>query len=186
MTRLSTPLKSIKQVVAWLDGFAKWQGRIVSWLAVLMVVLGAYNATARWSGRYIGTDLSSNSLLEAQWYAFSALFLLCSAHTLQRDEHVRVDVLYRKLSPKTRAWVDLLGCLLLLIPFCVVVIVFTWPSVVQSFTIREVSPDPDGLPRYPLKAVVPVAFGLLILQGLSEALKRLLLILGGDLEEPAA
>lgn len=168
------PPRRLLRLVELLDRFAEWQGRVVSWLALVMVLIGSYNALARWAGRYIATDLSSNSLLEAQWYAFSALFLLCGAYTLKHDEHVRVDVFYGRLSPRGRALVDALGGLLLLIPFCVAAIFFTLPSVEQSWAIREVSPDPGGLPRYPLKTIVPIAFALLLLQALAEVTKKLL------------
>lgn len=143
-----------------------------------MVVVGAYNALARWVGRWIGFEASSNGLLEAQWYAFTLVFLLGAAYTLKRNEHVRVDVIYSRQRPRVRAVIDLVGILLLLLPFGVFAIVFTWPGVVESWQIREISPDPGGLPRYPLKAVVPVAFVLILIQGLSELGKRILFLAG--------
>ena len=144
----------------------------MAWLTLLMVVLGAYNAIARWSGRFTGVDLSSNGLLEAQWYLFSLVFLLGAQYTLKHDAHVRVDVVYSRLGERAKAWIDLLGGLLLLLPFSIAVLVFTWPGVLESWTIREESPDPGGLPRYPLKAVVLLGFVLVIVQGLNEMLKR--------------
>ena len=143
-----------------------------------MILLGAYNALGRWGGRFIGMDLSSNGLLEAQWYAFSLLFLLGAQYTLKHNDHVRVDVVYDRLSLRAKAYVDLLGSSLLLVPFCIAVIYFTLPGVVESWTIHETSPDPGGLPRYPLKAVVPLAFFLVLLQGISEIAKRVLVLRG--------
>ncbi len=145
-----------------------------------MVLVGAWNAVARYGGKFIGADMSSNGLIEGQWYMFSLLFLLGAAYTLKRDEHVRVDVLYSRLSPKAQAWVDLSGGVLLLIPFCIFAIVVTWPGIVESISIQEQSPDPGGLPRYPLKAMVPVAFVLLLVQVISELLSKVLVLMGQD------
>lgn len=158
-------------------------GHVIAWLALLMIVLGAYNALARWSGRFTGVDLSSNGLLEAQWYLFSLVFLLGAQYTLKHDAHVRVDVVYSRLGERKRALIDVFGALFMLLPFSIAVLVFTWPGVLESWTIREVSPDPGGLPRYPLKAVVLVAFVLVIVQGLNETLKRWLALRRADREE---
>jgi TRAP-type mannitol/chloroaromatic compound transport system permease small subunit len=117
-------------------------------------------------------------LLEAQWYLFSIVFLLGASVTLRRDEHVRVDVLFGRLSPRGKAWVDLLGGLLLLLPFCVFAIVYSLPGAVESLSIREQSPDPGGLPRYPLKLLLPMSFVLLAAQGGSEIAKRVLVLTG--------
>jgi TRAP-type mannitol/chloroaromatic compound transport system permease small subunit len=147
-------------------------GRLVAWLALLMIAVGAYNALARYFGRFTGLNLSSNAYLELQQYLFSALFLLSAAATLARNGHVRVDVLYTRLSQRARSWIDLAGTLIFLIPFCAFAIAMSWPSVSSSWAILEVSPDPGGLPRYPLKSLVPVAFALLIVQGVSQAIKQ--------------
>ena len=145
-------------------------GRLVAWLALLMITIGAYNALARYLGRFIGFNLSSNAYLELQQYLFSALFLLAAAAVLCKDEHVRVDVLYGRLSSRGRSWIDLVGTLLFLIPFCTFALALSWPAVSNSWAIVEDSPDPGGLPRYPLKTLVPLAFALLILQGVSLAI----------------
>ena len=137
-----------------------------------MVLLGAFNAVARYLGRYLGVQLSSNGFIEAQWYLFSLIFLLGAAYTLRRDAHVRVDVIYGKLSTRRRAWIDLIGTVLLLIPFCLFGLWSSWPSVRNSWAVREVSPDPGGLPRYPLKVFILVAFVLLLLQGIAEIRRR--------------
>ncbi len=156
-------------------------GRVVAWLSLIMVLIGAWNAVARYGGRFIGTDLSSNAYLELQWYLFSVLFLLAAAATLQADKHVRVDVLYGRLSPKAKAWIDLVGGLLFLLPFCVFALYVSWPMVTESFRVREVSPDPGGLSRWPIKAAIPICFVLLIAQGVSEVIKRLaVLVLDED------
>lgn len=155
-------------------------GRGVSWLALLMVLVGAYNALARFVDRSFGTDLSSNTWLETQWYLFAAMFLFAASWGLQRNAHVRVDVLYSKLSTRGRAWTELLGTLLLMLPFCLFVLWAVWPTVVESWSIREMSPDPGGLARWPIRAAVPIAFALLFLQGVSVALTSLDTILRGE------
>ena len=143
----------------------------VSWLALLMILIGSFNALARYLGRSIGWNLSSNLYLEAQWYLFGVLFLLAAGHALSEDRHVRVDVLYGRLSESRRAWIDAVGAVFLLLPFCLFVVWISWPSVLESWRIRERSPDPDGLVRYPIKALVLLAFSLVALQGVSELIK---------------
>lgn len=147
-------------------------GRLVAWLVLLMIAVAAYNAVARYFGRFTGLNLSSNAYLELQQYLFSALFLLSAAAALAQDEHVRVDVLYTRLGRRARSWIDLAGTLIFLIPFSAFAIAMAWPSVSSSWAIGEVSPDPGGLPRYPLKSLVPIAFTLLIVQGISQAIKQ--------------
>ena len=161
-----------------LDGFNGFLGAATAWLALAMVGIGAFNACARYLGRHVGKDLSSNAYIELQWYLFSLLFLIGGAATLLRNRHVRVDVIQARLSRRARAWIDLLGTFLFLVPFCVVALIVSWPSVRNSWRVLEVSPDPGGLPRYPIKAAILVAFALLILQGISEAVKRIAEIRG--------
>lgn len=158
-------------------------GRAVAWLSLAMVLIGAYNAVARYLGRHLGVELSDNAYIEAQWYLFSALFLLGAADTLRTDGHVRVDVLHARLGPRSRALIDLLGTLLLLLPFCAMATYFSLPAVESSWSILEQSPDPGGLPRYPLKTLIPVSFLLLGLQGLSLAIKSALTLLDRDAGE---
>jgi TRAP-type mannitol/chloroaromatic compound transport system permease small subunit len=153
-------------------------GRTASWLALVMVLVGAFNAIARYLGRYMGVQLSSNSWLELQWYLFSLLFLLGAAHALRHDAHVRVDVLFAKLSDRGRAWINLLGTVLLLLPFCIFMFVVSVPTVRNSWAIREVSSDPGGLPRYPLKTVILICFALLFLQGIAELIREVAALRG--------
>ncbi len=155
-----------------MDRLTEGLGRAVSWLALVMVLIGAYNAVVRYLGRFAGWNLSSNLYLELQWYLFSLLFLLAAGYGLKQDSHVRVDVLFARLSARARSWVNILGTVLLLLPFSVFALWVSWPSVRNSWVIREVSPDPGGLPRYPLKAVILLCFVLLVLQGLAELIKE--------------
>ncbi|HEX2191216.1 MAG TPA: TRAP transporter small permease subunit [Longimicrobiaceae bacterium] len=168
-------LGSVPQAIDRVSGLV---GRTVLWLVAVMVAIGAYNAVARYLNRFTDANLASNAYLEAQWYLFSLVFLLGAAYALKEDSHVRVDVLYGRLGPRGKAWIDLAGTLLFLIPFCTLMLWVSWPSVAASWRVREVSPDPGGLPRYPIKAVVLLAFALLLLQGVAQALKQVALLRG--------
>lgn len=145
-----------------------------------MIAFGAFNAVARYAGRFAGLSLSSNAFIEAQWYLFAAIFLLAAAYTLKSGRHVRVDVLYGRLPPRGRAVIDVVGYTLFLIPFAGAAILFSWPSVVESWRIREVSPDPGGLPRYPLKTLLIIGFVLLGLQAFAELARSVDILVRGD------
>jgi TRAP-type mannitol/chloroaromatic compound transport system permease small subunit len=166
---------------AWvraIDRVSEFAGRTVLWLVGVMVLVGAFNALARYTSRWTGVNLSSNAYIELQWYLFSLVFLLAASYALKHDAHVRVDVLYGRLGDRGRAWIDLLGTLVFLLPFSVFMLVVSWPSVAASWRVREVSPDPGGLARYPIKTVILAAFVLLILQGAAEAAKRVQVLRG--------
>ncbi|MGF1514262.1 MAG: TRAP transporter small permease subunit [Elainellaceae cyanobacterium] len=167
----------------WIDRLSEGLGWLTLGLTLVMVAVGAYNAISRYLGRFIGVNLSSNLYIEVQWYLFSLIFLLGAAYVLKRGEHVRVDILYSRLSQRGKAIVDLLGTLLLLLPLCAVIVVYSLPSVINSWQIKEGSSDPGGLARYPLKAMLLVAFTLLALQGLSEVIKQAAIISGYQQEE---
>ena len=169
-----------------IDRFSEKTGRLLYWLTLGMVLIGAYNAIVRYLDRFTGLGLSSNTYIELQWYLFSLVFLLGGAYTLLRDAHVRVDVLYGRLSRRTRAVIDIVGIEIFLVPFCLVVIWESAPAVGNSWAVWEMSPDPGGLPRYPIKTLVPVAFALVLLQGVAEWIKRLAFLLGHDLGNGAA
>ena len=153
-------------------------GHAVAWLALAMVALGSWNALARYLGRYIGVDLSSNAYIEAQWQMGGMLVLLSAAWTLADDSHVRVDVLYGRVSARAKAWIDLVGTVVFLIPFSIWAIVMSWGTVASSWKVREMSPNPDGLPVWPLKAMIPIAFALLIVQGISWIIHRVAFLRG--------
>lgn len=153
-------------------------GRGVYWLTLVMVLVGAYNAIVRYLDRYTGLGLSSNTYIELQWYLFSVLFMLGAAYTLKHNAHVRVDVLFSRLSSKGQAWINLLGTVLFLLPFCALMLWVSWPTVRNSWAILEQSPDPGGLPRYPIKTMIPIAFILLFVQGLSMLIKQVAILQG--------
>lgn len=148
-------------------------GAVLRWLALAMVLIGAYNALARYFTRFAGVPLSSNALNELQWYLFSLIFLLGAAYGLRKDVHVRVDVLFQRLSARRQAWIDLLGTVLFLLPFSILMLEVSWPVVMASWSVRETSPDPGGLSRWPIKAVVLVSFFLLALQGVAHAIRQI-------------
>ncbi len=172
----------MRRLADGIDALTAAIGRGVSWLCLLMVLLAAGNAVLRYLGRFVGQSLSRNAALEAQWYLFAAVFLLAGAWTLQQDRHVRVDVLYGRLSARGRALVDLGGTLLLLLPFCALAVWVSFPSVAESWRLLEGSVDPGGLPRYPVKSLWLIGLYLLIAQGGAQAIRHGLALLrgGGD------
>lgn len=173
-------------VARWIDRFSEGLGRITFGLTLVMVVIGAYNAIARYLGRYIGINLSANLYIEVQWYLFSLIFLLGASYILKQDRHVRVDIFYSRLSRRGKAWVDLLGALLLLLPMCGVMLGYSFPAVANSWAVLEQSSDPGGLPRYPIKTFILIGLAILALQGLSEAIKQVAILRGIDWEQQEA
>lgn len=171
-------MRTLLRFASGVDRLNNSIGTAVRWLVLAMVAVGAFNAVARYLTRYTGVSLSSNALFELQWYLFSIVFLLGAAYGIERDIHVRVDILYAQLTEKGRAWIDLLGTLLFLLPFSLLMLWVSWPAVRNSWRIREVSPDPGGLARYPIKTLILVSFGLLVLQGLAQIVKHTAVIRG--------
>ncbi len=148
-------------------------GKAAFWLVLLMTVISAGNAVVRFA-----FDYSSNGLLEIQWYLFAAVFLLCSAYTLQKNEHVRIDVLSGKFGPRANAVIDIIGTLFFLLPMVVLVLWLSLPLVAESYKISEMSANAGGLIRWPVKLLLPIGFTLLALQGLSELIKRVAFLMG--------
>lgn len=155
-----------------IDRFNEQVGRLSGGLVLLMILVGVWNVIGRYIGKGIGQNLTSNALIEIQWYIFDIVFLLGGAYALKHNEHVRVDVLYSGWTPRQKALVNLIGTLLFLIPFSILIFYFSWGAVANSWAILEVSPDPGGLPRYPIKTMILVSCVLLIIQGISEAIKN--------------
>ncbi len=163
-----------------IDRLSVGVGQLAGWLLLAMIGIGAYNALVRYLGRWLGDSLSSNAYIELQWYLFSLVFLLGASYALERGAHVRVDLLYGRLSRRGKAWIDLIGTLLLLLPFSVFGLLVSWPSVRNSWAVREVSPDPGGLARYPIKTAILVTFSLLILQGIAVAIRQVAILRGEE------
>ncbi len=148
-------------------------GRTVAWLVLVAVLVSAGNAATRYA-----FNVGSNAWLELQWYLFSAVFLLAAGWTLKRNAHVRIDILATRLSPRAQAWIDILGALLFLMPMALIILYLSWPMFVQSYTGNEVSSDAGGLVRWYVKALIPAGFLLLVLQGVSELIKRIAALRG--------
>ncbi|MDJ0596380.1 MAG: TRAP transporter small permease subunit [Pleurocapsa sp. MO_226.B13] len=166
-------MNKLLQIARAIDLINEWIGRLTYWLVLLMVAVGAWNVLGRYLGRIIGTNLTSNALIEIQWYLFDIVFLFGAAYALKYNEHVRVDIFYKGWSHRRQALANFVGNILFLIPFSSLIIYYSWGTVVNSWRIRELSPDPGGLPRYPIKFAIILAFIFLIFQGISEAIKNL-------------
>ena len=148
-------------------------GRAVYWLVLAMVLLSAGNAIVRKVFNY-----SSNAFLEGQWYMFSAVFLLAAGYTLLRNEHVRIDVIAGRLSPRAQAWIDIFGTLFFLLPMATLIMWLSWPVFVQMYVHHEISGSAGGLVLWPARLLLPVGFFLLVLQGISELIKRIAFLAG--------
>jgi TRAP-type mannitol/chloroaromatic compound transport system permease small subunit len=157
-------LKASRVIDAVNDRF----GTLATWLVLFAVLISTGNAIARYA-----LSIGSNAWLEVQWYMFAAIVFLGAPYTLKVNEHVRVDVLYSALSERARIWIDIVGCVLFLLPFCAVLLYFTWPWFVDSWRIGEMSSNAGGLIRWPVKLALPLGFALLLLQGISELIKRI-------------
>jgi TRAP-type mannitol/chloroaromatic compound transport system permease small subunit len=156
-----------------IDALSERIGRVIAWLVLVTVLISAANATVRKL-----FDYSSNSYLEIQWYLFSAIFLLGAGYTLLRGEHVRIDIISSRLSPRARNWIDVVGIVLFLLPMSIIVMWLSWPLLEDSYVRHEVSSNAGGLIIWPARLLVPVGFFLLILQALSELIKRCAFLAG--------
>lgn len=150
------------------DRINAWFGRLAAWLVLIACLISAGNA----SSRYL-FNASSNAWLEIQWYLFSAMFLLGASYTLKLNEHVRVDLVLMMLSERGRLWIDVFGILCFLLPTTVILGYMSWGFFIDAWQIGEVSANAGGLVRWPVKLLMPLGFGLLTLQGVSELVKRI-------------
>lgn len=148
-------------------------GTICNWLVLLACLVSGGNAMFRYA-----YDQSSNAWLEVQWYMFAVIVMFGASYTLKRNEHVRVDLLYMTLGFRGQLWVDILGTLVFLLPTCLILAWLSWPFFMQSYAVLEHSSNAGGLVRWPIKAVLPVGFLLIALQGLSELIKRVAFLNG--------
>jgi len=164
----------IRGLIRAIEGLSAWSGRIAMALSLLLVLITAFET----GERYL-LHRSSSAIQELTWHLYAAIFLLGFAQTLREDGHVRVDIFYARLPERGKAAVNILSMVFLLIPFCVMMIGFSWEWVVKAFLMAEKSPDPGGLPAiWVLKGLLPVGFGLLLLQGLVELVKNSRLLFG--------
>lgn len=154
-------------------------GQWVAWLILLAVIVSTVNAIIRKL-----FNISSNSWLELQWVLFGAVFLLCASWTLQVKEHIRIDIVNNLLPKRVQQWIDLIGHLLFLLPFCVLMVYHSGPFFIRSYQVNEQSLSAGGLPQWPAKGLVIIGFFLLLLQGISEVIKQIA-IMRGKLEDDA-
>lgn len=174
----------LRKLAAGVDRLNDMLGASIRWLVLAMVFVGAGTAILRYAGRTFDWSMNLTPGTELQWYMFSLVFLMGAAYGVRHDAHVRVDVLYSTLSRTKRAWIDLVGTVLFLIPFSVVMLIVSWPAVMNSVSVRERSPDPGGLARWPIKIVILISFALLIVQALSQITKYIDVIRGARVPEP--
>jgi TRAP-type mannitol/chloroaromatic compound transport system permease small subunit len=165
---LDAALKALLPVTRFIDATNTWIGKRLAWLIVAAVLVSAVNATVRKV-----FDTSSNSWLELQWVLFSIVFLLCSPWTLLSNEHIRIDILNNLLPQRVRNTIDVIGHAFFLLPLCVVMITTGIPFFFTSYEVNEQSLNAGGLPQWPAKSLIMIAFTLLLIQGLSELVKRI-------------
>ncbi len=165
------PLLALSHAIDTLNAFV---GRAVSWLVLLAVIVSAGNAISRKA-----FSLSSNAWLELQWYLFGAAFLLAAAYTLQRDDHIRIDIISGALPRRVRDWIDIIGHAFVLIPFTAFMVYECWPFFLAAFRSGEVSGSYGGLPLWPANLIILAGFFLLLLQAISELIKRVARVSGG-------
>jgi TRAP-type mannitol/chloroaromatic compound transport system permease small subunit len=170
---LDAVLKALRPATRVVDAITTWIGRRVAWLILAAVVVSAANATVRKI-----FDTSSNSWLELQWVLFSIVFLLCSPWTLLANEHIRIDIVNNMLPKWLRSTIDAIGHAFFLLPLTIIMVVTGIPFFLRSIEINEQSGNAGGLPQWPSKALIMVAFALLFIQGVSELAKRIAVMRG--------
>ncbi|CAM8635001.1 FcbT2 TRAP-type mannitol/chloroaromatic compound transport system, small permease component [Comamonadaceae bacterium] len=164
------PLLSLSRLI---DMVSTWVGKFTMWLILATTLISAGNALVRKI-----FNSSSNGLLEIQWYLFAAVFMLGAGYGLLKNSHVRIDFIANKLSDRTRNWIDVGGILVVLFPLCIISISLGWPFFTQALASGEMSQNAGGLIRWPAYALIPLGFALLMLQGVSELIKRLAFLTG--------
>lgn len=160
-----------------IDALTERIGRVVYWLVLIVALISAANATVRKLFNY-----SSNAYLEIQWYLFSVIFLFGAGYTLLRNEHVRIDILSARFSPRLQNWIDVIGIVFFLLPMSIILMWLGWPLFVDSFVRHEVSANAGGLIVWPARLMIPVGFALLIVQAVSELIKRIAFLIGIPVE----
>src|SRR5882757_9620757 len=166
-------LQSLLKMSRGIDAFTRWTGKRLAWLILVAVIVSALNAIVRKS-----FDVSSNSWLELQWVLFSIVFLLCSPWTLLDNEHIRIDIINNALPKTVRNVIDVVGHTFFLLPLCIVMIITGGPFFMRSFEINEQSGNAGGLPQWPAKSLIIIGFTMLLVQGISELIKRIAVMRG--------
>ena len=172
-TEGTEPLKLLLTLSRAIDALNERVGHGIYWLVLATVLISAGNAVVRKLFNY-----SSNAFLEIQWYLFSLIFLFCAGYTLKHNEHVRIDIITSRFSARVRAWIDLFGTLFFLLPVAILIVWLAWPWFVESYVRQEVSTNAGGLIIWPARLMVPLGFGLLVMQAVSELIKRIAFLRG--------
>lgn len=170
---LGRNMKLLLKLSKAVDGVNTLVGRLTMWLILATTLISAGNALVRKI-----FNMSSNGLLEIQWYLFAAVFMLGAGYGFLKNSHVRIDFISTKLSDRARNWVDVLGIAFVLIPFCLITIALGWPFFMQALVSGEMSQNAGGLIRWPAYVLIPLGFALLLLQALSEMVKRVAFLRG--------
>lgn len=160
-------MAALLRLSAMIDRMTEFVGRTLYWLILVMVLISTLNAISR---KFLSA--SSNAWLELQWYLFSVVFLGCAGYALLRKEHIRIDIVASHLSERANQRIALFGHVFFLVPLCVIMIWVSWPYLMESIRLNEVSSNAGGLVRWPAKLIIPVGFALLLLQGISEIIKQ--------------
>jgi len=166
-------VSSLLSVSRIIDRLSERVGHAFYWLVLVTVLISAANAVVRKA-----FNVSSNSFLEIQWYLFSAIFLFLAGYTLLRNDHVRIDVIAGRLSKRTQAWIDIVGTVFFLFPMAFLLMWLSWPVFVDAYERHEISTNAGGLIIWPARLLVPIGFLLLLVQGLSELIKRIAFLRG--------
>ncbi|WP_314945469.1 TRAP transporter small permease subunit [Bradyrhizobium cosmicum] len=166
-------MQALLKLSRGIDAFTRWTGKRLAWLILVAVVISAMNAIIRKT-----FDTSSNSWLELQWVLFSIVFLLCSSWTLLDNEHIRIDIVNNALPKRVRNIIDVIGHVFFLIPLTIVMIVTGVPFFLRSMQINEQSGNAGGLPQWPAKSLIMIGFALLLVQAISELIKRIAIMRG--------
>ncbi len=166
-------LQSLLKLSRGIDAFTKWMGKRLAWLILVAVIVATVNAIVRKT-----FDVSSNSWLELQWLLFSIVFLFCAPWTLLDNEHIRIDIVSNMMKKRLRDWVDVVGHAFFLIPLCIVMIITGGPFFMRSVEVNEQSSNAGGLPQWPAKSLIIIGFTFLMVQGISELIKRIAVMRG--------
>ena len=171
-------MKALLRLSKLIDLLNEGIGKLVMWLILAAVVISAGNAIMRKA-----FDIGSNAYLEIQWYLFAAVFMLGSGYVYLRNAHVRIDFISGKLSKRTNAIIDAAGMVVFVIPLCLILISLSWPVFERAWVSGEMSQNAGGLIRWPVQLLIPLGFSVLLLQSLSELIKRIAFV-RGDIPEP--
>ena len=166
-------MTALLRLSKWIDALNEGIGKLVMWLILAAVVISAGNAVMRKA-----FDIGSNAYLEIQWYLFSAVFMLGSGYVFLRNAHVRIDFISSKLSKRTNAIIDAVGMVVFTIPLCLILISLSWPVFERSWVSGEMSQNAGGLIRWPVQLLIPLGFAILLVQSVSELIKRMAYVLG--------